>query len=149
MELRVSRILWVAILGAAFLLLGVLVLWDQSGPVSPTTLPLPVLGAVGAAALVDAALSVLLQKHLRAGAAIARSRDARAPPGERLFAERPRRARLLQRSGPGAGPCRSRLPDFAHPRHGAGRMRLPAGIRAARPTEVEAGLERVYEADLG
>jgi len=174
-ELWVSRILWAAIFGTTVVLLGVLAVWDQVGPGSPTALPLPVLGALGVAAVVDAVLSVLLPKNIYARGLRSLGLETRErPQAERLFADRPRRARVF---GDPAG-ARARAVPLFRTSHilgmalsecvcilgfvlkmlgGSWWVSLPfflvtwllLATMFPRPAEVEAGLERAYEADLG
>ncbi len=174
-ELRVSRILWSAIFGTTVTLLGVLVVLDQVGPGGPATLTLPMLGAVGVAALVDAVLSVLLPKNVFARGLRSLGLETRErPQAERLFADRPRRARvfgdptqararampLFRTShilGMALAECVCLLGFVLKLLGGSWWVTLPfffvtwllLSTKFPRPTDIEAGLERVYEADLG
>ncbi len=173
-ELRVSRILWAAIFGTTVALLGVLVILDQVGPETSTVVNLPMVGAVGMAALVDAVLSVLLPRTFYArGLRSLALKTHERPQAERLFADRPRRARVfgdptqartlavpLFRTSHILGMALAEcvcLFGFVLKYLGASWwVSLPfflvtwilLSTKFPRPTEVEAGLERVYEADL-
>jgi hypothetical protein len=175
MDLRVSRILWAAIFASTFLLLGVLALSDLAGPGTPSTLPLPMLVAVGAAALMDAALSALLPRSIFARGLRSLALETRErPPSERLFADRPQRTRVFG----DPAQARARAAVLFRTSHvlgmglaesvcllgfvlkflgGSWWVSLPFFVvtwllfatKFPRPTEIEAALERLYEADLG
>ncbi len=95
-ELKVSRILWAAILGATLLFLVVLVVVGQTEPAAASGLPMPMLSAIALVAAMDAVLSVLLPRQLLVrGLRQLELATCERPASERLFADQPRRPRVF------------------------------------------------------